>query len=87
MEQRCNPGGLLWGHRRRWTALATMRGEATFDGPSVRMAIGVAYLEVLLFGVVLSTLFLGQVDQPFATARPEWGVPNWPTTAATRLTG
>jgi hypothetical protein len=35
------------------------------------MAIGVTYLEVLLFGVVLNTLFLGQVDQPFATARPD----------------
>jgi len=31
-----HPGGLLRGHRRRWTALATVRGEATFDGPSVQ---------------------------------------------------
>lgn len=52
----------------------------------MRMAIGVAYREVLLFGVVLSTLFLAQVDQPFATARPECGVPHWPATAATGLT-
>jgi hypothetical protein len=52
----------------------------------MRVAIGVAYLEVLLFGVVLSTLFLAQVDQPFATARPECGVPHWPATAATGLT-
>jgi len=52
----------------------------------MRMAISVAYLEVLLFGVVLSTLFLAQVDQPFATARPEGGVPHWPATAATGLT-
>jgi len=86
MEQRCNLGGLLRGHRRRWTAPATVRCEATLDGPSVRMAIGVAYLEVPLFGVVLSTLFLAQVDQPFATARPECGVPHWPATAATGLT-
>jgi len=86
MKQRCNPGGLLRGHRRRWTALATVRCEATSDGPSVRVAIGVAHLEVPLFGVVLSTLFLAQVDQPFATARPERGVPHWPATAATGLT-
>jgi len=56
------------------------------QGPSVRMAIGVAYLEMPLFGVVLSTLFFAQVDQPFATARPECGVPHWPATAATGLT-
>ena len=86
MEQGRNPGGLLRGHRRWWTALATVRCEATFDGPSVRMAIGVAYLEVLIFGVVLSTLVLAQVDQAFATARPECGVPQWPATAATGLT-
>src|SRR5438132_2551678 len=87
MEQRCNPGGLLRRHRRKRTALATVRCEATSDGPSVRMAIGVAYLEVLLFAVVLSTLFLAQMDQPFATARPECGIPHWPATAATGLTG
>src|SRR2546425_1222741 len=52
MEQCCNPGGLLRGHGRRWTAFATVRCEASVDGPSVRMAIGVAYPEVLLFGVV-----------------------------------
>src|SRR6266704_6029194 len=86
MEQGCNPGGLLGRHRRRWTALATVRCEAISNGPSVRIAIGVAYLEALLFGVVLSTLFLAQVDQPFATARPECGVPHWPATAATGLT-
>ena len=86
MEQRCNPGGLLRGHRRRWTALATVRCEATSDGPSVRMTFVVPYLEVLLFGVVFSTLFLAQVDQPFATARPDCGVPHWPATAATGIT-
>ncbi len=64
-----------------------MRGEATSDGPSVRMAIGVAYLEVLLFGVVSSALFLAKVDRPFATARPECGIAHWPATAGTGLTG
>src|SRR6266568_6306083 len=86
MEQRCNPGGLLRGHRRRWTAPAAVRCEATSDGPSVRMAIGMAYFEVLLVRVVLSALFLAQVDQTFATARPKCGVPHWPATAATGLT-
>jgi len=50
------------------------------------MAIGMAYLEVLLVRVVLSALFLAQVDQTFATARPKCGVPHWPATAATGLT-
>ncbi len=64
-----------------------MRCEATSHGPSVRIAIAVAYLKVLLFGVVLRALFLAQVDQPFATARPECGIPHWPATAGTGLTG
>ena len=42
---------------------------------------------MLLFGVVLSTLVLAQVDQPFATARPRCGIRHWSSTAATGLTG
>ena len=58
IEQRCNPRGLLRRHWRRLTALTTVRCEAAFDGPSVRVAIGVAQIEELLLDVVLSALFL-----------------------------
>lgn len=86
MEQRCNPGGLLGGNRWGWTALPTVGCEAASHGPSLRMAIGVVHLEQLLFGVVLITLFLGKVNRPFATVRPECGVLHWPPIAVTGLT-